>query len=176
MAPRTVRFGAQGAGQSDPDGRQAQTRPGAGSGEIEDHLLQKRLGLSLFKVHIERAGTITYRKHIFVLFQQAWQPTFGLFILVLLLGSRWCKFQKSLRTITPDWPRNYYLRSGQCYFSALFCGGSINISIGVMIFQVTPDQILDIDRKPFGNEERRAAPLENVSARRPNTKASWNTC
>jgi hypothetical protein len=27
---------------------------------------------------------------------------------------------------------------------------------------VTPDQILDIDRKPFGNEERRAAPLENI--------------
>jgi hypothetical protein len=30
------------------------------------------------------------------------------------------------------------------------------------IFQVTPDQILDIDRKPFGSEERRAAPLENI--------------
>jgi len=30
------------------------------------------------------------------------------------------------------------------------------------IFQVTPDQILDIDRKPFGTEERRAAPLENI--------------
>ena len=30
------------------------------------------------------------------------------------------------------------------------------------IFQVTPDQILDIDRKPFGTEERKAAPLENI--------------
>ncbi len=30
------------------------------------------------------------------------------------------------------------------------------------IFQVTSDQILDIDRQPFGTEERRAAPLENI--------------
>jgi hypothetical protein len=30
------------------------------------------------------------------------------------------------------------------------------------IFQVTPDQIIDIDKKPFGTEERRAAPLENI--------------
>jgi hypothetical protein len=30
------------------------------------------------------------------------------------------------------------------------------------IFRVTGDQILDIDRKPFGTEERRAAPLDNI--------------
>jgi hypothetical protein len=30
------------------------------------------------------------------------------------------------------------------------------------IFVVTPDQILDIDKKPFGTETRRAAPLENI--------------
>jgi hypothetical protein len=30
------------------------------------------------------------------------------------------------------------------------------------IFRVTNDQILDIDRKPFGTEERRAAPLDNI--------------
>jgi len=30
------------------------------------------------------------------------------------------------------------------------------------IFRVTNEQILDIDRKPFGTEERRAAPLDNI--------------
>jgi len=30
------------------------------------------------------------------------------------------------------------------------------------IFQVSPDQIVDIDKTPFGTEERRAAPLENI--------------
>jgi len=30
------------------------------------------------------------------------------------------------------------------------------------IYQVTPDQILDIERKPFGTEDKKAAPLENI--------------
>jgi hypothetical protein len=32
------------------------------------------------------------------------------------------------------------------------------------IYQVTPDQILDIDRKPLGREQRTAAQLENILA------------
>ena len=34
------------------------------------------------------------------------------------------------------------------------------------IFRVTGDQILDIDRKPFGTEERRAAPIDNILSTR----------
>ncbi len=30
------------------------------------------------------------------------------------------------------------------------------------IFQLTPNQVIDLDRKPFGRESRRAAPLENI--------------
>ena len=30
------------------------------------------------------------------------------------------------------------------------------------IFRVTSDQILDIDRKPFGTEQKRTAPLDNI--------------
>ena len=30
------------------------------------------------------------------------------------------------------------------------------------IFRVTGDQILDIDKKPFGSEQSRAAPLDNI--------------
>jgi hypothetical protein len=30
------------------------------------------------------------------------------------------------------------------------------------IFMVTPDEIIDIDKKPFGTEERRAAQIENI--------------
>ena len=30
------------------------------------------------------------------------------------------------------------------------------------IFQLTPNQVVDLDRKPFGRESRRAAPLENI--------------
>jgi hypothetical protein len=30
------------------------------------------------------------------------------------------------------------------------------------IFQLSPSQVIDIDRKPFGRESRRTAPLENI--------------
>jgi hypothetical protein len=30
------------------------------------------------------------------------------------------------------------------------------------IYQVTPDQVIDISRKPLGTEQRRSAPLENI--------------
>jgi len=30
------------------------------------------------------------------------------------------------------------------------------------MFQLTPNQVIDLDRKPFGRESRRAAPLENI--------------
>jgi uncharacterized membrane protein YdbT with pleckstrin-like domain len=30
------------------------------------------------------------------------------------------------------------------------------------VFQLTPNQVIDLDRKPFGQESRRAAPLDNI--------------
>jgi hypothetical protein len=30
------------------------------------------------------------------------------------------------------------------------------------IYQVTPDQVVDVNRSPFGTEDRKAAPLENI--------------
>jgi hypothetical protein len=30
------------------------------------------------------------------------------------------------------------------------------------IYQVTPEQIIDLEKKPLGREEKRAAPLENI--------------
>jgi hypothetical protein len=123
----------------------------------------EKVGLSLFKVRIERAGTITYRKHIFVLFQQAWQPTFGLFILVLLLGIALVQIPKPIITIAPGLASELLFAVwAVLFFSFILWWIYQYIDWSNDIFQVTPDQILDIDRKPFGNEERRAAPLENI--------------
>jgi hypothetical protein len=123
----------------------------------------EKIGLSLFKVRIERAGTITYRKHIFVLFQQAWQPTFGLFILVLLLAIALVQIPKPIITIAPGLASELLFAVWTVlFFSFILWWIYQYIDWSNDIFQVTPDQILDIDRKPFGNEERRAAPLENI--------------
>jgi uncharacterized membrane protein YdbT with pleckstrin-like domain len=123
----------------------------------------EKLSLSLFKVRIEKAGTITYRKHIFVLFQQTWQPTLGLVILFFLLVIDLIHPMSPIGTLVP-------VLASELLFTAwvvLFFGFILwwiyqYIDWSNDIFQVTPDQILDIDRKPFGTEERRAAPLENI--------------
>jgi len=123
----------------------------------------EKLSLSLFKVRIEKGGTITYRKHIFVLFLQVWKPTLGLLLLIALLA----------------YDLLYSLKVGHALVSGLasetlFAVWLVAFFIFIIwwiyqyidwsndIFQVTPDQILDIDRKPFGAEERKAAPLENI--------------
>ena len=123
----------------------------------------EKLSLSLFRVRIERAGTITYRKHIFVLFQQTWQPTLGLIILFFLLVIDLIHPMSPISTLVPVLASELLFTAWVVlFFSFILWWIYQYIDWSNDIFQVTPDQILDIDRKPFGTEERRAAPLENI--------------
>jgi hypothetical protein len=108
------------------------------------------------KVRYESGGTITYRKHWFVLLKKG----FLAFIGVLVSGC----FIVAVLTRYITW-LNYEM--------ALTLGFFIMItSLAVLIyryvdwrndmFQLTPNQVIDLDRKPFGRESRRAAPLENI--------------
>ena len=123
----------------------------------------ENLGSSLFKVRIEKGGTITYRKNIFVLLQQIWLPTIGLAV--------WIAF--AVFALAYPLKAGHALASGLAsealfaiwvllFFTFLLWWIYQYIDWSNDIFQVTPDQILDIDRKPFGTEERKAAPLENI--------------
>ena len=123
---------------------------------------------NLFKIRLEEGETVTYRKHGFVLFQQIWQPTFFLLVLLVLWVGR-------VVALAGD-PSHavFFLHEGKLDVD------TITMSLPLLgipfllwwiyqyldwtndIFQVTPDQIIDIDKKPFGTEERRAAPLENI--------------
>jgi hypothetical protein len=122
---------------------------------------------SWFKLRVEDSGTITYRKHWFVLLRQVSQPTLVVLLIAFGMIAR-------LLTLagTPD--------------QRLFDGSktppidTVMLTLPILlipvvlwwiyqyldwrndIFQVTADEILDIDKKPFGAESRRAAPLENI--------------
>ena len=123
----------------------------------------EKLSLSLFKVRIEKGGTVTYRKSIFVMFLQVWQPTLGLAILVFLLAIDLIHFPKPIINVAPGLTsETLFTIWVVLFFSFILWWIYQYIDWSNDIFQVTPDQILDIDRKPFGTEERRAAPLENI--------------
>ncbi len=129
--------------------------------------LIKLFGGNLFKIRLEDSGTITYRKHWFVLVKQIWQPTlflgivlvWSLFrILDLLASGTFLQHTLDNRTI----PDTILISQVFILFLLLLWWIYQYWDWRNDIFQVTPDQILDIDKKPFGTEERRAAPLDNI--------------
>jgi CRP-like cAMP-binding protein len=113
--------------------------------------------LTFFKTRIIEDGIITYRKHWWIFFKNAWQPTFGLFITILmcigftrvvfnllglmgLLALYFVPFMIFLWWLYQyeDWRND--------------------------IYRVTKDRIIDRDKKPFGKESFRSAPIKNIQS------------
>lgn len=124
---------------------------------------------NIFKLRLEDGETITYRKHGFVLWRQIWLPS----LIVLILFSWWLGRIVYL-IARPDLPLvTWQADVGLVVDSLALALPIISIPFHLWwlyqyldwsndIFRVTPDQIIDIDRTPFGSEERRAAALENI--------------
>ena len=129
---------------------------------IENELPRPEMGFfgwlfsDFLKVRFDSAGIITYRKHWFVLLRKTFFPILGIFL------SGGFLIAVVTRNIT-----------GLDYSMAL----SLSISLLTVcllwivyqyadwrndVFQLTHSQIIDINRKPFGRESRRTAPLENI--------------
>ena len=124
---------------------------------------------NLFKLRLEEGGKVIYHKHWLVLLQKAWRPI-GLFLLAvgLLLLRIWILFQDQ---------DNAFLEKND---AGSWRPDTIAVTIPLLMlpigfwlwyeytdwkndtFMVTADEIFDIDRKPFGKEERRAAQIENI--------------
>ena len=129
--------------------------------------LLKFLGANTLKLRFESGENVIYRKHWIVLLIQAWIPftaSFGLLILLiirlvqlafdpnLLLFS----FENGFRPDT--WAAVFFLAFFP--FVSWFLYEVIDWSNDK--FEVTTEQIFDIDRKPFGTETRNAAQLESI--------------
>lgn len=114
----------------------------------------------LFKVRFESAGTITYRKHIFVLFEHIWLS--ALMCLLFIVGMFWRFFAWiHEKTFHVDY---LFLVLFLAFLYVLYRLVYQYLDWSNDIYQVTEDQIIDIEKKPFGTEERKAAPLENILA------------
>lgn len=125
------------------------------------------IGSNWFNLRVEDSGTITYRKHWFVLWKQTWEPTVLFFLLVGGIIAR------SITLLRTPGESAFSLSGGIHVDTILLALPILMLPVAAWwiyqyidwrndIFQVTPDQIIDIDKKPFGTEERRAAPLENI--------------
>jgi hypothetical protein len=110
----------------------------------------------IFQVRFDVGEVVTYRKHWFVLIESTWVQFLLFFGIILALTARlvgWYTFMTtdvvvilsvlSLLIVFLWWLYNY-------------------VDWHNDIYQVTADQIVDIERKPFGDENKKSAPLENI--------------
>lgn len=124
---------------------------------------------NLFKLRKEEGGTVIYHKHWFVLLKQMGRPLSFLVGLAILMAIR-------------VW--SLYNNPNQAIFENLGNGGfrpdTILATIPLLmlpfigwmvweyvdwkndIYQITPDEIVDLDKTPLGTEERRSAQIENI--------------
>jgi hypothetical protein len=109
-----------------------------------------------FRMRTEDGNVITYHKHVFVFFRNS-----ALYMLGIL----------GLGAVIFLWPI-FLPDSALPLWLVLLIIFGIVVLFGFVvyqyldwkndIYQVTPEQIVDVNRKPFGTEDRKAAPLENI--------------
>jgi hypothetical protein len=129
--------------------------------------LLRLLGANTLKLRYETGDTVIYRKHWVVLILEAWMPvvgilaTFVLFIqrliqLALLPNEAFISFSGG---ITVDaWSGALFIV--MLVFFGWFVYRVLDWSNDQFI--VNAEQIIDVDREPFGTEKRNAAQLENI--------------
>ncbi len=109
----------------------------------------------MFRMRIESGGSVIYRKHWVVLFRDTLPQTLTFFAAVAAYPAWWW----SLGAPMPFWASSllffaFLLIAGWWFYGYLAWHNDI--------YQVTPEQIIDVNKVPFGREDRKAAPLENI--------------
>ena len=114
----------------------------------------------IFKVRFESGDTVTYRKHIFVLIRNIFLPAFVCLLFVIGMGIRAFIWFRGVRVGVDILFVSLFFVFAYPLWRLIYQ----YLDWSNDIFQVTDDQIIDIDKKPFGTEERKAAPLEHILA------------
>jgi hypothetical protein len=105
-------------------------------------------------MRFEESGTITYRKHWFVLLRQTWIP--GLLFLLTTVWLVYALFSGPIEVGTFETVLFFFMFVFGLWWWYQYVDWSNDI------FQVTADQIFDIDKKPLGRVEKNVAPLDNI--------------
>jgi len=140
-----------------------QTRVGATRAvEPETQTFEKEPGFfawlfsDFIRLRFDSGGAITYRKHWFVLIKNIWLP---LLLMLLSLAGLVARLGGMLAFLPITSALLVFLLVLFGFFAwAVYQYADWRNDI----FQVTLDQIIDIDRKPLGKIRRRSAPLENI--------------
>lgn len=129
--------------------------------------LLRLLGANTLKLRYETGDTVIYRKHWVVLVLEAWMPVLGILAMFILFIQRLIQLARS--------PTEAFISfnggvSVDVWASAIFM--ILLVFVGWFVYRVldwsndqfivNAEQIIDVDREPFGTEKRNAAQLENI--------------
>jgi hypothetical protein len=121
----------------------------------------QRFLADMFHLRYEFGDTIQYRTHWWVLVRRIWFQT--VVLLAIIGGSIMMLVQSTLGRLGHDFPViGAFL--GLCLAGLLiFLSWLYNyLDWHNDIYLITSEQVVDINRKPLGTEERRAAPIRNI--------------
>ncbi|MEJ2550048.1 MAG: cyclic nucleotide-binding domain-containing protein [Anaerolineales bacterium] len=119
---------------------------------------ESRPGLfhSFFKVRYEEQDVITYRKHWAVLLREIAAPSILILITVILLAAGFASRVTFLPTAT------FITLVVLLQIVLVLWWWYRYVDWSNDIYQITPEQIVDVYKKPLSREVRKVAPLENV--------------
>jgi uncharacterized membrane protein YdbT with pleckstrin-like domain len=114
----------------------------------------------LLKVRYEQDGVITYRKHWYLLIRRGWIPLLIFLFLALITGVlAWA-------TATDRFAATNLILVAMpvllLYVIDFLWMVYVYLDWSNDIYRLTPEQILDIERKPLGQESKKSAPLESI--------------
>jgi CRP-like cAMP-binding protein len=116
--------------------------------------------INLFKVRYEVGNTVTYRKHWLVLLKKTWLPGIVLGVeIALVIFLFYERLAKGVVLISGFFP---FFIFGLIYLVTLLWWGYHYLDWSNDIYRVTPEQILDIEKKPLGREEKKVASLDSI--------------
>ena len=120
--------------------------------------LLRILGASTLKLRYETGDHVIYRKHWMVLILESWKPVVGVMASLILFLYRLVYAMFHGGVIVDTWDDVLLIIFGVFLLWLIY----EVIDWSNDKFEVTPEQIIDIDRKPFGTESRNAAQLDNI--------------
>ncbi len=116
--------------------------------------------LARFQTRRESGGMITYRKHLYILFRMTLLPAVSLWVLLVLTWSFYYRrMNDQISLLTPG---VILLLGIAMIVMAVLWGLYRFIDWSNDIYRVTPEKIIDSERKPLGDEITKSAPLENI--------------
>lgn len=116
--------------------------------------------LARFRTRWESGGMITYRKHLYVLFRMTWFPSACAIGLMAATGVLF--YWRTHGKVGLSTPGIILLVGIVLSIVAILWWLYKFVDWSNDIYRVTPDKIIDSERKPLGDEITKSAPLENI--------------